>query len=109
MWGYDVKCKDEYFYGCIALDKAYDVIQLTEPHEAGEIINDYWLIENDEIESFRKFKKDDFVRVIDIRYFDLFETDINYDNRKDLLKYGTSFRQFSNHKAINVYNYSYKH
>lgn len=34
------------------LEKAYDVIQLTESHEAGEIINDYWLVLNSDFSEF---------------------------------------------------------
>ena len=107
MWGYDLMCKDGYSYGSLSLDQAYDCIQLNEDHEAGEIINKYWLIKNDTIQPYQKLKKGDYAQVIDIRFFEIFETDINYDNRNDLKKYGTSTRLFNNHVPIIINNYGY--
>lgn len=87
MIGYDIECKYLYSYDDTSLEKAYDCIQLTEFHEAGEIINDYWLITNCYFDKFEgKYDIGYYVRIIDIRYLEIFATDINYDDRKDLIK-----------------------
>lgn len=112
MIGNDIRCRYPYSYSSIGeqLDKAFTVIQLKEPHEAGEIIDDYWLIANenillDGIEKY-KFEIGYYVKGIDIRYFEIFETDINYDNREDLRKFGTKIRRFNNQNVItNLYSY----
>lgn len=72
------------------LEKAYDVIQLAEPHEAGEIINNCWLIINSDFNEFKgKYEAGYYVRVINLKYCDIIETDINYDNKSDLRKINT--------------------
>jgi hypothetical protein len=75
-----------------------EVIKLTEPHEIGEIINDYWLI----LSGAKKtdngiYETGTYVRIIDIRYLDIFETDLNYDYRNDLRKYAIEKIVFNNH------------
>jgi hypothetical protein len=78
------------------VQKAYDVIQLTEPHEAGEIIDDCWLIINSEFNEFKgKYETGYYVKVVNIKFCDIIETDINYDNRSDLRKI--------NIKSMNIY------
>jgi len=81
---------------------AYDVIQLTEPHEAGEIINDYWLIENESfVNEFKaKFDTGYYVRIVNLNLVDLFITDINYDDKNDLMKYGRKIKYIDN----NIYD-----
>lgn len=92
------------------LDEAIKVIQLTKPHEAGEIIDNYYLIANeniflDGIEEY-KFKVGYYVKLIDIRYFDLFGTDFNYDDRKDFKKIGIKAEIFNNEIVkMNIYKY----
>jgi hypothetical protein len=94
------------------LQKAYDVIQLTEPHEAGEIINDNWMILNDNViivdsdceENKGKYSAGYYVKIVDLRFCDIIETDINYDNRNDLRKINTKTIFVSNEvKTVNVY------
>lgn len=78
------------------LQEAYDVIQLTESHEAGEIINDCWLILNSDFNDFKgKYEAEYYVKVIDLKYCNIIETDINYDNKSNLRKINT--------KSINIY------
>lgn len=82
-----------------SLIDAYDIVQLTEPHEAGEIINNDWLIINSDYEEFMgKYKAGYYVRVVNLRFCDIIETDINYDNRDDLRK--INIKPLSN---VNVY------
>jgi hypothetical protein len=112
MIGDCLRSKYPYSFDSIGkpLDKAFNVIQLTEPHEAGEILNNYYLIANegvllDGIMEY-KFKEGYFVKLIDIRYFDLFETDFNYDDRDDLKKYGVKMKTYENQIVkTNVYGY----
>ena len=112
MIGNGIQCKYPYSYDSFGkqLDKALKIIQLTEPHEAGEIINDYYLIANENvllngIEKY-KFEVGYYVKIIDIRYFDIFETDINYDNKEYLRKIGTKTRKYNNQIVItNLYKY----
>lgn len=114
MIGNDIKCRYPYSYNSIGkqLDKAFKTIQLKERHEAGEIIDNYYLISNEGIytntnytEKY-KFKSGYYVKGIDIRYFDIFETDINYDNRQDLRKIGLKTRRFNNQNVkTNLYSY----
>jgi hypothetical protein len=69
---------------------AYNVIQLKEPHEAGEIINNHWLIcNNGLVNDTGKYEKGYYVKVANLNLVDIFATDINYDDRKDLEKYNT--------------------
>ena len=116
MIGYEIQCKYPYSYDGLGrrLDNAYKTIQLAEPHEAGEIIDDYWMICNencgykDENENNTgKFEVNYYVKVIDIRYFDVFATDINYDSRDDLKRLGT--RMIANGiqyvGTVNLYRY----
>jgi len=112
MLGLWIKSKYPYSFENIGkpLDKAFNIIQLTESHEAGEIINDYYLIANENIivDGIMKYKFEEgyYVKLIDIRYFDLFETDFNYDNRDDLTKYGVKMKTYENQIVkTNVYGY----
>ena len=74
------------------LKRAYDVVQLSEPHEAGEIINDYWLILNSEFGDFKgKYEAGYYVKIIDLNFCDIIETDIDH-NRSDLRKINTGFK-----------------
>lgn len=113
MIGSIVQCKYPYsFDGSLgkSLDKAFIVIQLKEHHEAGEIIDNYYLIANENI-WINGVEKYDFeigyyVKGIDIRYFDTFETDINYNNRNDLRWLGKQIRTFNNQiVTVNLYQY----
>jgi hypothetical protein len=95
MIGYDVKCKFPYD-DIEKLEKAYDCIQLTEPHEAGEIINNNWLIVNCYFDEFKgSYKTGDYVKIIDIRYFDIIASDKNFDDRKDLIKLGVEKKRYT--------------
>jgi len=116
MIGHDIQCKYPYSYDSLGrqLDKAYKTIQLTEPHEAGEILGDYWMICNEHLyykdvneKNTGKFKTGYYVKVIDIRYFDVFATDINYDSRDDLKKLGTKAIASGNQYigTVNLYKY----
>lgn len=114
MIGYDIQCKYPYSYDNLGkpLYNAYDNIQLKEDHEAGEIINNYWLICNEQVcenineRGVSKFKANYYVKGIDIRYFDIFATDINYDNREDLRKLGTkSIASGKYIGTVNLYKY----
>lgn len=61
---------------------AISVKQLSEPHEAGEILDNYWLIVNCDYDSLEgKYQTGDFVKVIDIRFIDIFVTDVELDNK----------------------------
>ena len=51
MIGYHIKCKDIFSYRNNSLLNAFDAIQLKESHDAGEIINNHWLICNNEVMS----------------------------------------------------------
>lgn len=78
------------------MQKAYYVIKLTEAHEAGEIINDCWLIINSDFSEFKgKYEAGYYVRVVNLKFCDIIETDINYDNRNNLRKINT--------KSMNIY------
>lgn len=82
---------------------AYNCIQLLEASEAGMIINSYWLIINTNLFDHKaKYKVGEYVRVIDIRCFDIFGTDINYDSRNDLIKIGN---RIVNNTNVNIYSY----
>ena len=116
MIGYDIQCKYPYGYDSLGkrLDKAYKTIQITEPHEAGEILEDYWMICNencwykdDNENNTGKFKTNYYVKGIDIRYFDIFATDINYDSREDLKRLGTRMIASGNQYigTVNLYKY----
>jgi hypothetical protein len=75
-----------------------DVIQINEPHECGEILNDYFLILNSDIffdnnfslEKSRKYKAGDYVKVVYIKALDQFISDIDYSSRNDLRLLQTS-------------------
>jgi hypothetical protein len=74
------------------LKRAYDVIQLSEPHEAGEIINDHWLIVNSEFSEFKgKYEAGYYVKIVNLKFCDIIETDIDH-NRSDLRKINTWFK-----------------
>jgi len=116
MIGYEIQCKYPYSYDNLGkqLDRAYKTIQLTEPHEAGEILDDYWMICCNEVwyeerneENIGKFKAKYYVKVMDIRYFDIFATDINYNSRDDLKKLGTKLINRGNQYigTVNLYKY----
>ena len=115
MIGYEIQCKYPYGYDNLGrqLDKAYKTIQLTESHEAGEILDDYWMIcneywyEDGNEKETGKFKVGYYVKVIDIRYFDVFAADINYDSREDLKKIGTEMIAEGNRYVgtVNLYKY----
>lgn len=119
MIGYEVQCKYPYSYNSLGkqLDKAYKTIQLIEPHEAGEILDNYWMICNESWyeegieekikEIIGKFEAEYYVKGVDIRYFDIFATDINYDHRKDLRKLGTKVVKKGNKYigTVNLYRY----
>ena len=115
MIGYEIQCKYPYSYDNLGkqLDKAYKAIQLTEPHETEEILDNYWMICNEvwdeerNEENFGKFKAKYYVKVMDIRYFDVFATDINYDSREDLKKLGTKLTTHGNQYigTVNLYKY----
>jgi hypothetical protein len=95
MVGYDIKCKFPY-NDIERLEKAFDCIQLTEPHEAGEIINGNWLIVNCYFDEFKgSYKTGDYVKIIDIRYFDIIASDKNLDDRKDLRKISTEKKRYT--------------
>lgn len=84
-------------------EKLCDAVQLKEPHEAGEIINNHWLICNNGIEPDEgKYSKGYYVRAVNLNLIDLFATDIDYDNRKDIKKYGM---EFISGKKVNVYKF----
>ena len=94
------------------LQKAYDLIQLTEPHEAGEIINNNWMILNDNViiidsdceENKGKYNAGYWVKIVDLKFCDIVETDINYDNKVDLKKINTKTIFINNEvKTVNVY------
>lgn len=109
MIGYGVRCK--LGHGYYEEQEAVNCIQLKETHEIGEIINDFWLICNDgRLNAIFKCKKGDYVKIIDIRYFDVFGTDMNYDDRKDLRKLKTEQKRYINngidsHSIANIYGY----
>jgi len=115
MIGYDIQSKYPYSYDNLGkqLDKAYKTIQLTESHEAGEILEDYWLVCNEswykdgDKNNTGKFKTNYYVKGIDIRYFDVFATDINYDSREDLKRLGTRMIANGNQYigTVNLYKY----
>lgn len=108
MIGYDIKCKDEYDYynSTYFVDNAFKGIRIEKPCEVEEIINDYLLICNDRFNLKFKYDKGNHVKVIDIRYFDLFATDMNYDDRKDLEKINIGKVHYDK-KDINVNIYRY--
>jgi len=115
MIGYDIQSKYPYSYDNLGkqLGKAYKTIQLTESHEAGEILDDYWLICNESWykdgyeNNTGKFKTNYYVKGIDIRYYDVFATDIDYDSREDLKKLGTKLTTRGNQYIgkVNLYKY----
>jgi len=115
MIGYEIQCKYPYSYDNLGkqLDKAYKAIQLTEPHETEEILDNYWMICNEvwdeerNEENFGKFKAKYYVKVMDIRYFDVFATDINYDSREDLKKLDIKLIARGNQYIgkVNLYKY----
>jgi hypothetical protein len=110
MIGYDIKWK--YPYGSFETNNGYDCIQLTESHEAGELINEHWLIVNCDFEGFKGvYESGLYVKIIDIRFLDIFATDINYDNRKDLKKVNTERKQYKVNGStyttdIRIYQYN---
>ena len=108
MVAYGIKCRHPYNYDDNSLENAIDVIQIDEAHEVGEIINDYWLIVNCETPwsnaPIFKYEKGEYVKAIDIRCFDVFATDKNYNDRKDLTLYGAESKlYFGNQVVVNVY------
>ena len=109
MIGYDIACKYGLSYNDNSLIDAYEIVGLLESYEAGEIINDFWLIVHDDIFGFRGvFDKGMFVKIIDLRYFSIFGTDKNYDNREDLEKLGTEKFTFTENNIrkdidVNIY------
>lgn len=116
MIGHIIKCKYPYSFNSIGrqLDEAYKTIQLTESHEAGEILDDYWMICNESTwdkngneNDTGRFNAKYYIKGIDIRYFDIFATDINYDYREDLRKLGTEIVTSENKYIgiVNLYGY----
>ena len=70
----------------------FEAIQLQEPHEAGEIINDYWLILNSEFGDFKgKYEAGYYVKIVNLKFCDIIETDIDH-NRSDLRKINTRLK-----------------
>jgi hypothetical protein len=90
MFGHFVKAKMPIC--CESFENAYQAFWLEEDSEPGKIINEYYLI-LDDADTFY-FKKGRYVNTIDIRYLDIFETDINYDDRSDLTKINTVHQRF---------------
>jgi hypothetical protein len=108
MVGYEVKCKFPYDYTKI-LESVVNCIQLTEPHEAGEIINDHWLIVNCYFDEFKgKYEAGEYVKVVDIRYFDIIASDMNLENIKGLKKINTEKKRYATNSNsyefdVNIY------
>jgi hypothetical protein len=115
MIGYDIKCKYQFSYDDSSLDMATDVMQLDRDTEVGEIINNYWLIVNSHYpfgNPVYEYPKGQYVKVKDIRRFDVFVTDFNYDGREDLIKLRTQTDSYYDcsdktykQKEVNVYGY----
>jgi hypothetical protein len=92
-------------------DDMYEIVQLQEPHEVGDIINEYWLI----LESGCPFgQRYDYkceigqhVLTVDIRRIDIFSTDRDYDKRTDLLLINTQQR-FYGREPLRMRLYHYK-
>jgi hypothetical protein len=83
MYGKEIKAKFPYvFYGCgNSMEDCYDVIQIFEPHEAGEIINHNQLICNvgsiGDLVDKGKYKTGDWVKIVDISSLDVFDSDMD--------------------------------
>lgn len=104
--------KFKFPYESEILQDAYDCIQLQEPHEAGEIINDEWFIVNCSFGGFQGiYSTNEYVKVVNLRYIDVFKTDIDYSTRNDLIKINTNIEYYTENNiqnTISVYVYSIK-
>ena len=102
MLAYHIKCKPEFNYFDGSLDRAFDIVQINEPHEVGEIINGYWLIVNSD--ATYQYNSGQYVKVINLKYFDLVATDINHDSTGYLVKLGTEKQLHCNKEiTVNIY------
>lgn len=102
--------KYKYPYTSILTYNSLQIFKLKEDHDAGEIIYGNYLILNNDApwsdEFIYKYKKDEYVKIIHIGACDVFETDINYSDRDDLILYGYISIIIDN-QCIKIYKYAY--
>jgi len=102
MFGRWDKVKRDCMVGYEPSEKYYRIIQLSEDKESGEIIDNYYLVLDT-----GKHLSGRYVRTIDIRALEVFSTDINYDDRVDLIKLSDRHILISS-KDIILKSYMYK-
>ena len=94
------------FKNGFVIDDAFSCIQIKETHEVGEIINNYQLILNNIYDEKFIYNAGELVKIIDVRFLDEFETDMNYDRRKDFIKLGMfKTRGYDKECHVNTYGY----
>jgi len=111
MVAIDVKAGYSYNYEMrFFIENAFKCMQLSEDCEAGDIIEDRYMVqdENSPLGFRGQFKKGHFVTALDLKFFAIVETDIEHD-KPYLKKIKQSYTQIGGTKInTNVYSVDLK-